>query len=88
MTVPPRNYPELRAELQARMPGLAAGQRRIARVLLADPDVGAIGDGLAVIAKQGAGFPERRVQIGGSMTVIYGQNNASAKTRGDLSHPP
>lgn len=38
MTVPPRNYPELRAELQARMPGLAAGQRRIARVLLADPE--------------------------------------------------
>jgi DNA-binding MurR/RpiR family transcriptional regulator len=38
MTVPPRNYPELRAELQARMPALAAGQRRIARVLLADPE--------------------------------------------------
>jgi DNA-binding MurR/RpiR family transcriptional regulator len=36
--VPPRNYPQLRAELQARMPTLAAGQRRIARVLLADPE--------------------------------------------------
>ena len=29
----PRNYPELRAELQRRMPTFAAGQRRIARVL-------------------------------------------------------
>jgi DNA-binding MurR/RpiR family transcriptional regulator len=38
MAVPPRNYSELRAELQARMPTLAAGQRRIARVLLADPE--------------------------------------------------
>jgi DNA-binding MurR/RpiR family transcriptional regulator len=38
MTVPPRNYSELRTELQARMPTLAAGQRRIARVLLADPE--------------------------------------------------
>ncbi len=36
--MPPRNYAELRAELQARMPTLAAGQRRIARVLLADPE--------------------------------------------------
>lgn len=36
--MPPRNYSELRAELQARMPTLAAGQRRIARVLLADPE--------------------------------------------------
>ena len=56
-------------------------------VLLADPDVGAIGDGLAIITKQGAAFPERRIQIGGCMTVIDGQNNASAKTRADLSHP-
>jgi DNA-binding MurR/RpiR family transcriptional regulator len=38
MAVPPRNYGELRVELQARMPTLAAGQRRIARVLLADPE--------------------------------------------------
>lgn len=38
MAVPPRNYGELRAELQTRMPTLAAGQRRIARVLLADPE--------------------------------------------------
>jgi DNA-binding MurR/RpiR family transcriptional regulator len=38
MAVPPRNYPELRAELQQRMPTFAAGQRRIARVLLADPE--------------------------------------------------
>jgi DNA-binding MurR/RpiR family transcriptional regulator len=38
MALPPRNYAELRAELQARMPTLAAGQRRIARVLLADPE--------------------------------------------------
>src|ERR1700743_2384005 len=38
MAVPPRNYAELRAELQTRMPTLAAGQRRIARVLLADPE--------------------------------------------------
>jgi DNA-binding MurR/RpiR family transcriptional regulator len=38
MAVPPRNYAELRAQLQARMPTLAAGQRRIARVLLADPE--------------------------------------------------
>jgi DNA-binding MurR/RpiR family transcriptional regulator len=38
MAVPPRDYAELRAELQARMPTLAAGQRRIARVLLADPE--------------------------------------------------
>jgi DNA-binding MurR/RpiR family transcriptional regulator len=38
MALPPRNYPELRVELQARMPTLAAGQRRIARVLLADPE--------------------------------------------------
>lgn len=36
--MPPRNYSELRTELQARMPTLAAGQRRIARVLLADPE--------------------------------------------------
>lgn len=36
--MPPRNYAELRAALQARMPTLAAGQRRIARVLLADPE--------------------------------------------------
>lgn len=36
--MPPRSYPELRAELQQRMPTLAAGQRRIARVLLADPE--------------------------------------------------
>lgn len=36
--MPPRNYPELRAELQDRMPTFAAGQRRIARVLLADPE--------------------------------------------------
>lgn len=34
----PRNYSELRAELQHRMPTFAAGQRRIARVLLADPE--------------------------------------------------
>lgn len=38
MAIPPRNYAELRAELQARMPTMAAGQRRIARVLLADPE--------------------------------------------------
>jgi DNA-binding MurR/RpiR family transcriptional regulator len=38
MAVPPRNYPELRAQLQERMPTFAAGQRRIARVLLADPE--------------------------------------------------
>ncbi len=36
--MPPRNYPELRAELQDRMPTFASGQRRIARVLLADPE--------------------------------------------------
>ncbi|HEX3590105.1 MAG TPA: MurR/RpiR family transcriptional regulator [Pseudonocardiaceae bacterium] len=38
MAVPPRNYAELRAELQVRMSAMAAGQRRIARVLLADPE--------------------------------------------------
>lgn len=38
MAVPPRNYPELRVQLQERMATYAAGQRRIARVLLADPE--------------------------------------------------
>jgi DNA-binding MurR/RpiR family transcriptional regulator len=51
MAVPPRTYPELRAELQARLPTFAAGQRRIARVLLADPEATAfrsIGETAAV----------------------------------------
>ena len=36
--MPINNYPELQAELQARMPSLAPGQQRIAKVLLTDPE--------------------------------------------------
>ncbi|WP_031466251.1 MurR/RpiR family transcriptional regulator [Sciscionella sediminilitoris] len=35
---PPSNYDQLRAELQERMPAMAAGQQRIARLVLSDPD--------------------------------------------------
>lgn len=34
----PGNYPELRAQLQERMPGLAPGQQRVATLLLTDPE--------------------------------------------------
>jgi DNA-binding MurR/RpiR family transcriptional regulator len=40
--VPPQDYPQLRAELQARLPGLAVGQRRIAHLLLAEPEATAL----------------------------------------------
>ena len=36
--MPPEDYPQLRAELQARLPTMAAGQRRIAQLLLAEPE--------------------------------------------------
>jgi DNA-binding MurR/RpiR family transcriptional regulator len=36
--VPPEDYPQLAAELQARMPRMAAGQRRIAQLVLSDPE--------------------------------------------------
>ncbi|GLY65844.1 MurR/RpiR family transcriptional regulator [Amycolatopsis taiwanensis] len=38
MSVPPQSYAELRAELQARMDSFAPGQRRVARLLLTDPE--------------------------------------------------
>lgn len=38
MTVPPRSYAELRAELQSRMDSFAPGQRQVARLLLTDPE--------------------------------------------------
>lgn len=38
MAVPPQTYTELRAELQERMESLAPGQRRVAQVLLTDPE--------------------------------------------------